>query len=76
MTDVFTPVRSAIAACLLDGLTQAETSRAVGVSTSTVHQHLAYLCDRLWVFGAEELYDRLLFIAAADFYEIRPAVTW
>lgn len=42
----FTPIESAVAACLLDGLDDAQGAEACGVSVSLYRKHLMRLRDR------------------------------
>lgn len=48
----FTPVESAMAACILDGLPQAHAAEAMGISKSRVQKLTRRLCSR---FKAQSL---------------------
>ncbi len=41
------PIHSAVAACILDGLTVREAASAIGISKTIVHRHQVVLMDRL-----------------------------
>jgi len=46
---LWTPTRSGVAACIVDGLTNRETCRAMGCTTTTVQRHVKVM---MRAFGA------------------------
>lgn len=59
----FTPIESAVAACLIDGLNFRQTAEALGCSQTLAHRHYTRLMYRFRVVSrprlVEELHDVL-----------------
>lgn len=55
----FTPIESAVAACLLDGLKFREMAEAMGCSVTLAHRHYTRLMDRFRVVSRSRLVQEL-----------------